>query len=368
MKIQPRSSTAPPAAAKKRPKAAPKKPKDLWDKTYDGFKAVARQGNNAASVSMNLRIGSRQLRSLLGTGLASSMGAAGMYVGFGAAGLKTADGLHKLYLAAKTKKVSTGIDGVKDLGSATLTGLASAGMVAARMVVLPGYAAFNTFRGLYTVGWGMKEKNKKRQFLGLRQTVSGAGLLARSLKRYSPVLKTAGIVLAPVAGALQAGQGVHSLVNGLKEDNNRKELKGLVDIVSAAGLTMLLTGVAGVPGMALFGTANFVYSAYGMSKTVRKVLDPVIDRAEPGARKGLEVVSRLTRPLGKAWESLKDCFQDDNDRTDVDDFYSVMTAQNEEGLIALNDLADPGVGAFMVADDSLIDDEDLEPEEEWEIV
>ena len=366
MQIHSRSSKrALTASASKKPQAAKgktpaKKPKNLWDTTYDGFKKVVRQGDNAASVALNLRIGSKQLNSLLGDGIASSMGAAGMYVGFAAAGLKVGDGLHKLYLSGKTKKVSTGIDGVKDLGSAALTGLASAGMLAARMVVLPGYAAFNTFRGLYTIGWGMKEKNKKRQFLGLRRTVSSAGLLARSLKRYSPVLKTAGIALAPVAGALQAGQGVHSLVNGLKENNNRKELKGLVDIASAAGLTMLLTGVAGIPGMAIFGTANFVYSAYTMSKTVQKVVDPVIDRAEPAARKGVEAVAGLGKPLSKAWEAVKDFFQDDI-ASRVDDFYSVMTTQNEEGLIvALNDLDE----SILVADDSLHNEE---PDEDWEI-
>ena len=284
-----------------------------------------------ASVSMNLRIGSRQLRSLLGTGLASGMGAAGLYVGLGAAGLKTASGIQKLTRAVKTRKVSTGLDGVKDLGSAALTGFAAASMAAARMTILPFYAGFNTFRGLYTIASGLKDKNKKRQFLGLRRTVSSAGLTCRALKRVSPVLKTAGIALAPVAGALQAGQGVHGLLTGLKEDNNRKELKGLVDIASAAGLTLLLTGIAGMPGLAIFGTANFIYSAYRMNSKVRKVMDKVIDKMEPPAKKGLENLKEAASPVKAVWEKVKDSFdgEDIDGEQNTDDFFSVLSDQDE---------------------------------------
>jgi hypothetical protein len=300
-------------------------------KVEAGFKKAIGQGNNLASVSMNLRIGSRQLRSLLGTGLASSMGAAGMYVGLGAAGLKTVSGVQKLVKAAETKKISTGLDGIKDLGSALLTGFAAASMVAARMTVLPIYAGFNTFRGLYTIASGVQQKNKKRQFLGLRRTVSSAGLAARSMKKFSPALRIAGVALAPVAGALQAGQGVHGIVTGLREDNNRKELRGLVDIASATGLTLFLTGIAGMPGLALFGTANFLYSAYTMNSKVRQVMDKVIDKMEPSAKVGLDRISKAASPLKGGWERIKGAFDGDavDEGTDADNFLSVLSDQDD---------------------------------------
>lgn len=259
-----------------------------------GYKTVLRQTGNVASVSSNLRIGSRQFRSLLGTGLASSLGAAGMYAGLAAAGMRTAGGIGKLVEAGKKKSVSKALDGVKDLGSAAVLGLASASMFALRRTVLPFYGGIGTIRGAFNYCMGRKDKNKRRQEIGALDGIRSLGLTARALKSYSPWFLTAGRVLAPVAGVMQATMGAKKLANGLRKNINKDELKGVVDIASAVGLTMLLTGVAATPGLAVFSAAQFLYTVYNMNSKVRKFMDKGIDKLEPAGLKAMDGIRNVT--------------------------------------------------------------------------
>lgn len=259
-----------------------------------GYKAVLRQTGNVASVSSNLRIGSRQFRALLGTGLASSLGAAGMYAGLAAAGMRTAGGVGKLVEAGKKKSMSKALDGVKDLGSAAVLGLASASMYALRRTVLPFYGGIGTIRGAFNYAMGRKDKNKRRQEIGALDGIRSLGLTARALKAYSPWFLTAGRVLAPVAGVMQATMGAKKLAHGLRKNINKDELKGVVDIASAVGLTMLLTGVAATPGLAVFSAAQFLYTVYNMNSKVRKFMDKGIDKLEPAGLKAMDGIRNVT--------------------------------------------------------------------------
>lgn len=267
---------------------------DLVSLASTGYKKAVAQRFNASSISLTLRLGSRQASSFLGTGLASAMSTAGVMIGFAAAGLRFASGTEKLVEAVKTKKTKKALDGLKDYGAASVLGLTCAGMWAARKVALPAAAGFETFRGGYNFTAGYLTGDKKRQAQGMYDGVRAAGRTARALKKVAPFLKTAGLVLAPVAGFLQARKGFKNLALGLKKDNNRLELRGLVDIASAVGTTLLLTGVATVPGMVIFGSAQFLNTSYRMSGTVRKVLDPVIDSMEPSAHRAADGIRNVT--------------------------------------------------------------------------
>ena len=291
-----------------------------------GYKAVLRQTGNVASVSSNLRIGSRQFRALLGTGLASSLGAAGMYAGLAAAGMRTAGGVGKLVEAGKKKSMSKALDGVKDLGSAAVLGLASASMYALRRTVLPFYGGIGTIRGAFNYAMGRKDKNKRRQEIGALDGIRSLGLTARALKAYSPWFLTAGRVLAPVAGVMQATMGAKKLAHGLRKNINKDELKGVVDIASAVGLTMLLTGVAATPGLAVFSAAQFLYTVYNMNSKVRKFSATVfagltnpqeismelrnqgIDKLEPAGLKAMDGIRNVTDDVKEKINKLSSPF------------------------------------------------------------
>jgi hypothetical protein len=258
---------------------------DLRALALKGYKKAVGQSFTASSISMNLRVGSGQLRSLLGTGLASALGSAGIYVGFAAAGLRTAAGAGKVVEAVRIRDFGKALDGFKDFGSASVLGLTCAGMWAARKVALPAAAGFDTFRGGFNFVAGWVTNDKRRQARGLFDGVGAAGRTGRALKTYSPFLGKAGLVLAPVAGALQIKRGLDSLSLGLEKNNNKVELRGLVDIASAVGTTLLFTGIAATPGLAIFSVAQFISTTYAMSATVRKVVDPILDKMEPTAIK-----------------------------------------------------------------------------------
>lgn len=286
----------------------PPKKSGIWKSVTNGFDKVVRQAPMAASASTSLRIGSRQLRAYLDTGVTSAMGVAGMYVGLAAAALRVAGGSKKLVQAVKERKLSTALEGVKDFGSAALIGLASVGKFAARRIALPISGGFNTFRGAFYFASGLKNKDKARQSRGVQIAISSLGTTARALKSISPWFLVAGRALAPVSGFLTARKGIKTLASGLRKNSNVHELKGVVDITSAVGLTLLLSGLATMPGLAIFSTAQTVYSLYKMSPHVRKFIDPVIDKAEPVGLKTLDGIRGLKEEVKEAFQGLKKPF------------------------------------------------------------
>ena len=335
-----------------------------WEMAKKGYKKTVAQSYTASSVSLSLRLGSRQVDGLLGTGIASAMGSAGIALGFAAAGLRVAGGTEKLVQSVKTKKFSRALDGLKDYGAAGVLGLTCAGMWAARKIALPAAAGFETFRGGYNFAAGYLTGDKKRQAQGVYDGIRAAGRTARALKKFSPFLKTAGLILAPVAGAMQINKGLKNLSLGLKKNNNKLELRGLVDIASAVGTTMLLTGIAGVPGMAIFGTAQFLNTSYRMSGTVRKVVDPVIDKMEPAGHKVADGIRNLKMKASELWEKFPNPFG----LTTSDES---PTEENEDSSIWYNecflpDIEEPAevveTGDAEVAMDDGVEDGD-EPDE-----
>lgn len=290
---KPEASGSKKSATKDQVSLSTKNGNTLWSLATTGYRKAVAQNFTASSISLSLRLGSRQVDGLVGTGIAGAMGAAGIGLGFAAAGLRAAGGTEKLIKAAKKRDMSKALDGLKDYGSASVLGLTCAGMWAARRIALPAAAGFETFRGGYNFAAGLLTGDKQRQARGVYDGIRAAGRTARALKRVSPFLKTAGLILAPVAGVLQARKGFKTLGLGLKKDNNKLELRGAMTIASAIGTTMLLTGVAAMPGMAIFGTAQFISTIYRMSGTVRNVLDPVIDKAEPTAHRAADGIRNI---------------------------------------------------------------------------
>jgi hypothetical protein len=258
-----------------------------------GWTTLKAQNFTAASVSTNLKTASRQFRGLLGTGLASGLSATAGYVGLAAAGLRAAGGAELLYDAIKNRNLRRGLDGVRDLGSSAVLGLASASMFALRKTLFPITTGFNTVRGAFNFAAGWRAKDRKRQSQGALDAVRSLGQTARALRTLSPWLATGGLWLAPIAGGMQAHQGWKNLTRGLTENKNSLEVKGITDIASAVGVTLLLTGVAATPGLAIFSAAQAIHTVYSMSKTVRKHVDKGIDRLEPTGLKALEGLNSL---------------------------------------------------------------------------
>jgi hypothetical protein len=125
------------------------------------------------------------------------------------------------------------------------------------------------------------------------------------LKAHGAFFHVAGIALAPVAGALQAGRGIHDLNIGLKNDDNKKQLKGLVDIATAVGTGLAFaSGAAVIPGVALAVAATAVKVAYELSPRARKKIDPILDRMEPKLEKVVEKADQLSKPVRDAWRVL----------------------------------------------------------------
>lgn len=283
---------------------------DLSATAKKGWTMLKGQNYNAASLSANMKTGSRQFRRFLGTEWTKNLSVTAGYVGLAAAGLRAVGGVELLFSAVKEGNVRRGLDGVRDLGSAAVLGLASAGKFALYRTVFPITTAFNTVRGAFNFAAGWKNNDKARRSQGALDTVRSLGQTARALKRFSPLLGTAGLWLAPVAGGMQAHQGWKNLTKGIVQNKNRLELKGLVDIASAAAITMIITGIGAAPGLAIFTTVQTIHTAYTMSKTVRKYVDKGIDKLEPAAHKGLkglhslgsqgrEMLSKLGGPFPK---------------------------------------------------------------------
>ncbi len=227
----------------------------------------------------------------------------GLVAGFVAVGGHGLGGALKVASGQQQKDTSRKLDGIMDMATAATLGATVAGMTGARLVLAPLAAGFNIFRGGYNAGHGFKTHDGRKQLQGALDAVRSAGTVGRLLKGVAPVFKVAGIALAPIAGTIQAGRGVHDLSTGLKNDDNNKKIKGLVDIATAVGTAMAFaSGVAIIPGVALAVAANLTRAAYQVSPKVRGKIDPLLERYEPQLESFVTKSERLTKPVVRAWE------------------------------------------------------------------
>jgi hypothetical protein len=134
------------------------------------------------------------------------------------------------------------------------------------------------------------------------------------MRHNSALLGGVGIAFAPITGALQAGRGMHDVSTGLKNNDNKKELKGLVDIATAVGTALAFaSGPAVIPGIALAVAANLVKVGYQLSPKFRKKVDKVIDKHEPKLEKMVQKSEQLSAPIIKAYKKFMGHFIKDVD-------------------------------------------------------
>lgn len=229
----------------------------------------------------------------------------GQAVGFTAAGGHALAGLVKALQGKKKGDTSKVLDGLVDTATAAVIAASVGGMGLARAIAAPIGSGLNALKGGYNAARGFKERDGRKQVQGVLDATRSVGSIGRMLSAHSVALKVVGVGLAPIAGALQAGRGMHDLATGLRNDDNKKELKGLVDIATAVGTAMAFaSGVAIIPGIALAVTANLAKLAYQLSPRVRKKMDRGLDKLEPGMAKVVEKTDRWTAPIRGAWRKL----------------------------------------------------------------
>ena len=229
----------------------------------------------------------------------------GLIVGFTASGGHALAGTLKIISGQKQGNTGRKLDGLVDVATATTLALSVAGLTGARAIAAPIAAVLNIGRGGYNSGSGFKRRDDRKQIQGVLDAVRSAGSFGRLLKAYSPVFKVMGIGLAPLAGALQSARGLHDVAIGLRNDDNKQELKGLVDIATAVGTALAFaSGVAIIPGVALAVAANLVKVGYQVSPKFRKKVDPIIDKIEPQLEKVVAQTQKVTEPIVKAWKSF----------------------------------------------------------------
>jgi hypothetical protein len=232
-------------------------------------------------------------------------GQIGLIAGFTAAGGHAVAGGVKLASAIRRGHVGRGLDGLVDIASGTTLALAVAGLAGARAIAAPIAATINMVRGGYNTVVGFRRGDKRKQLQGSLDVTRSVSSFGRLLRHNSAALGAVGIAFAPVAGALQAGRGLYDVSTGLKNDDNKKQLKGLVDVATAVGTALAFaSGPAVIPGIALAVAANIVKVGYQISPRIRKKVDRQLDNQEPRLRKLVEKTSRASAPIVKAYQKV----------------------------------------------------------------
>lgn len=241
-------------------------------------------------------------------------GQIGMIAGFAAAGGHAVAGTLKLSSAIRHGHWGRTLDGLVDIASGTSLALAVAGLAGAKAIIAPIAATINMIRGGYNAAIGFKRGDERKQLQGTMDIARSVSTLGRLMRHDSAVLGAVGIAFAPVAGVLQAGRGMHDVATGLRNEDNKKEIKGLVDIATAVGTAMAFaSGVAVIPGVALAVAANMVKVGYQISPKFRKKVDKILDKHEPKLEKMVEKSVKLSAPVVKAYRKFMGHFIKDVD-------------------------------------------------------
>ncbi|MBS2034250.1 TerB family tellurite resistance protein [bacterium] len=258
----------------------------------------------------------------------------GLGAGLTAAGGQAILGFTKLARGFKAGHTGKKLDGLVDLGAASTLALTSLALGTARLVAAPITATLNATRGGFNVVNGFKQNDEHRQIQGLLDISRSLGGFSRSFKHFSPLFQVAGIVLAPVAGLLQGGRGIHDLSIGIKNQDKKRMIRGLADMATAVGTTMAFaSGVAVIPGVVLAVAANVLKGAYQVSPKFRGFVDTKLDRHQRGLQKLVHTADRLSKPLVRTWHKLLDKILPGDDSWQTPSHYS--QAQISEMLALL---------------------------------
>lgn len=248
----------------------------------------------------------------------------GLGAGLTAAGGQALLGVTKLVRGFKAGHTGKKLDGLVDLGAASTLALTALALGTARLVAAPITATLNATRGGFNVVTGFKQNDERRQLQGLLDISRSLGGFARSFKHFSPLFQVAGIVLAPVAGLMQGGRGVHDLSIGLKNHDKKLMIKGLADTATAVGTTMAFaSGVAVIPGVVLAVAANVLKGAYQVSPKFRGWVDGKLDKHQGKLEKFVHGVDRVSKPLVHTWRKLLDKVFPGDDSWETPSHYSL---------------------------------------------
>lgn len=218
-------------------------------------------------------------------------------LGYTAAGVQGVAGVRKLVKGFKEKNLGLRIDGIFDLTTAAAVATTIAGLAAGPLVLAPLAAGAGMWRGGHNASRGFKQGDGRREIQGGLDFVRSASVGLRLMGRHTPALGVVGQILGPIAGAIQASRGFYDLTTGLEQADKSKQVQGLSDIAAATGLTMAMTGIGTIPGIALAAVAMGGRVAYQFSDRFQGWADRKLDAWEPGLHKATSKVNSVVDPL-----------------------------------------------------------------------
>lgn len=218
-------------------------------------------------------------------------------LGYAAAGLQGIGGLHKLRKGIQKKNLGDKIDGVFDLSTSAAVATTVAGMGIGPLVLGPLAATMGVVRGGYNAVKGFRKGDGRLEIQGGLDMVRSASVGLRLLGKQAPGLAVAGKVLGPIAGVIQASRGFYDLSAGLEKADKSKQVQGLSDIAAATGLTLAMTGVGTIPGIALAAVAMGSRVLYQFSDKFQGWADQKLDKWGPGLKTATKAVNKVVNPV-----------------------------------------------------------------------
>ncbi len=217
--------------------------------------------------------------------------------GFTASGVMGLAGFVKLRSGLRRSDRARFMDGIANLAAGASIAASVAGLGPLRAVLAPLAAGLGIARGASNATAGYAAGERRKEIQGILDGTRSFGTLCSLGSAVLGPLSVVAAIVAPVAGAIQAGRGFHDLKVGLQKSDNKKEINGLADLGVAVGTTLALTGVGTIPGIALTVVCSTVKALYQFHKGSRQRIDRTLDKVEPRMRRGIEKLEKVTRPL-----------------------------------------------------------------------
>lgn len=218
-------------------------------------------------------------------------------VGYAAAGVQGLGGAYKLGIGIKENNLGKKLDGIFDLSTSAAVATTIAGFAVGPWVLGPVAAGMGITRGSYNAVKGFLQGDGRKEIQGALDATRSASVGLRLASGFSAALGTAGAILGPIAGAIQATRGFYDLQSGLATSKKEDQMKGLTDIASAAGLTLALTGIGTIPGIAMTALAMGSRLLYQFNDRFEGFSNEKLEDWKPGLQTAVSSVDRIATPL-----------------------------------------------------------------------
>ncbi|MBX3167669.1 MAG: hypothetical protein KF760_09660 [Candidatus Eremiobacteraeota bacterium] len=217
-------------------------------------------------------------------------------LGYGMAGIEGLAGAARIISGVRHGNKSRILEGALDLTSGAAIAATIMGTGSLPLILGPIAGGLGIARSAVRAVKAYQQARPAEEVQAFMDGTRSAAVMATLIGYTHPGARIFAQILGPVAAVVQGSRGYVSLSQGLKKDDQARQVAGLADLGTAVGLTLTFNGLM-VPGMAVTVASSAIHLAYKVLPRFEKATNATLDFFNVPMKVGMGAVDSVVDPI-----------------------------------------------------------------------